>query len=344
VVQIKLGYCLTTGIGSLPLTDSKVACSKILKSYDIPFWPQLPKIGFSENMYAQFSQGIPGIIIEDERIYVDSSQDLNSMIENILQDFVDERNESYAIEKDYATGLYDFLELSDELKNSRYIKGQITGPISYGLQVCDKNRKPLLYNESLMDIVLKVLIMKLKWQEDMLRKLNKNTIMFLDEPLLNVLGSAFVSLTESQVIDYLNQTVSSIRGTSGIHCCGNTNWGIVMNSGTDIVSFDAYNYGTNFILYHKEIAEFLERGGIIAWGIVPSSPNIRDETPETIVRMFNVLVKKLVNNGIDKRLLVERSLITPSCGTGSLTAEEDELVSKYIGKVAQIVKKEYGVV
>jgi uncharacterized 2Fe-2S/4Fe-4S cluster protein (DUF4445 family) len=340
-VRIKLGNCLTTGIGSVPLLEGEEACQRIIESFEIPFWPQLPRRSFNENMYVQFSQGIPGIVMGENKIYIDTSRDFLNETQLVLQDFMDEREECYMVNKQYMNGFHSFLRFEKQLKRFPWIKGQITGPISYGLQVCDENRKPILYNEFMMDIVLKVLTMKLRWQEKRLRQVNENTILSLDEPFLSAFGSAFISLTKEQVIGYLNEMLDAVKGVKAIHCCGNTNWGLITKINTDIISFDAYEYGENFVLYHKDVEEFLERGGVIAWGIVPSTSAIREESAEALVERFNVLIQKLVKEGIDKRLLLEKTLITPSCGTGSLSVEEDELVNRYIKEVAGLIRKKY---
>lgn len=339
--MIKPGNCLTTGIGSVPLLNGKEACQKIIESYDIPFWPQLPKRGFHENMYAQFSQGIPGVVMGENKVYIDTSHDFSRESQLVLQDFIDEKGEHYKVKRQHTSGFYSFMRMGEQLKKKPWIKGQITGPISYGLQVCDEKRKPILYNEFVMDIVVKVLTMKLKWQEEMLKSVNRNTIIFLDEPFLSAFGSAFVSLTEEQVIGYVNQMFDAVKSVKAIHCCGNTNWGLVTRTNTDIISFDAYEYGENFVLYHKDIKEFLNRGGVIAWGIVPSSAVIKEESAESPARKLDSLIQKLVKDGIDEGLLLERALITPSCGTGSLSIEEDELVRKNVNETAKLIKERH---
>ena len=74
--------CLPTIIGTMPHTDPSEACSQITHYLkDIPAWPQLTKRSSLENMYIQFSQGFPGVVIKEDSIYIDRSQDLAQPLE-----------------------------------------------------------------------------------------------------------------------------------------------------------------------------------------------------------------------------------------------------------------------
>ncbi len=53
------GNCQTTAMGIMPHTDVKRAIELAL-SLDIPFWPQLPKVNYFEDMYVQISEHFPG--------------------------------------------------------------------------------------------------------------------------------------------------------------------------------------------------------------------------------------------------------------------------------------------
>ncbi|MBM3132761.1 MAG: hypothetical protein FJZ95_07000, partial [Chloroflexi bacterium] len=54
---------LATAIGSMPHADPAEAGALALRYLpDIPVWPQLPNRSFLENMYAQYSEGLPGVV------------------------------------------------------------------------------------------------------------------------------------------------------------------------------------------------------------------------------------------------------------------------------------------
>ena len=86
----------------------------------------------------------------------------------------------------------------------------------------------------------------------------------------------------------------------------------------DIISFDAYTYAPQ-----ADFKKFLARGGKIAWGIVPTKDKkaIEDANLEDMIQIFENGVKNLTKMGIDEKIIIENSLITPSCGAGSLSEE-----------------------
>jgi methionine synthase II (cobalamin-independent) len=93
-----------------------------------------------------------------------------------------------------------------------------------------------------------------------------------------------------------------------------------LETSVDILSFDAYNYAESLSLYPREVEAFIERGGIIAWGIVPNEEKaIENETVESIVKRLEQAMGLLSKKGLALERLLERCLITPSCGLASLS-------------------------
>jgi hypothetical protein len=95
-------------------------------------------------------------------------------------------------------------------------------------------------------------------------------IIFLDEPYLTSLGSAFVSLPPEKVRALLEETLGGISGLRGVHCCGNTDWSLLLGLPINILSFDAYNYAGALSAYAAEVRSFIGNGGAVAWGIIPN--------------------------------------------------------------------------
>ncbi len=315
---------LATAIGSLPHTDPQEACSLVLTHLtDIPIWPQLPRRSFLENMYVQYSEGFPGVMLEDERIWVDRSQDLSPQLEQLYSDYLENRADRRAIDDDYAQGLRTFLDGRAGVAPLKAVKGHVTGPISFGLTVTDQDQRPLLYDEVLADAAAKHLRLKAAWQEEALRAVAENTIIFVDEPYLTSLGSAYVSLQRDQVVTLLEETLGGIAGLKSVHCCGNTDWSVVLDTSIDILSFDAYGYGETLSLYPEEVERFLDRGGVIAWGIVPNEEQIlAAETEDSLLDRLEETMDLLSRKGIDREALRSRCLITPSCGLAASLSPE----------------------
>jgi hypothetical protein len=225
----------------------------------------------------------------------------------------------------------------------KFFKNQVTGPITLGLGRVDENKRAIYYNEMFRDVIIKGTEMKARW---LLRKFNFSgcpQVCFVDEPILSAFGSStYVSVHRSDVVKYLSDVIEAIHredALAGIHCCGNTEWTILIDSGIDIISFDAYEFGETLGYYPEQMKEFLENGGALAWGIVPTSEKINQETTESLVKKLEVLVENLASKGIDKSLIWERCLLTPSCGTGSLSVELSENIFHHLSEVSQMLRQ-----
>lgn len=312
----------TTGIGSLPHLNQEEACSLVLETFDIPFWPQLPKLSFLEWMIPQYSEGLPFVRIDmaKQRIYLqrDESDDLERFYEACGD------NCKIAISEDYAAGLHSFLKMS---RNKRFeaVKGHITGPLTFTLGLTDSAGRLAYFDEELRQISLMLLQAKARWQIDQLSPHAEKVLMFIDEPILSAIGSStYLGVSREETLRLLKETTDAIKeagGIPGIHCCGSADWPLVIESGVQVVNFDAYGYFETLSMYKDNIRDFLESGGYIAWGIVPTTDAINEETPDSIIAGFKDRLKVL-SRDIPKDILMQQSLLTPSCGTGSRNIQE----------------------
>ncbi len=311
---------LGTAIGSMPHVDPQEACSLVLTHLpEAPVWPQLPQRAFLENMYVQFSEGFPGVMLEEERIWVNRSQDLSNSLEQLYTAYLENNTDHSAIGHEYAEGFHAFLDVVGK-DTQKTVKGQVTGPISFGLTVTDQDQRPLLYDDVLADALAKHLRLKAAWQEKTLSAIVPNTIISVDEPYLASLGSAFISVPREQVITLLEETLGGLSGLKAIHCCGNTDWSVILQTSIDILSFDAYSYGETLSLYAPEVKSFLNQGGVIAWGIVPNDEQaLAKETETSILDRLENVMELLSKKGLSHDAIRSQCMITPACGLSSLS-------------------------
>ena len=338
---------LPTAIGSMPHTDPAVACKIILDTIpEIPIWPQLPNADFREEMEIQYSEGIPCVVLDEEkkRMYFATDKDFTSDFETFYENYMAENLEHFQISAAFSRGIHDMAKRLAENPPTGllYFKSHVTGPITVGLGRVDENKRAIYYNELFRDIIVKGTEMKAKWLLDRFRFLGCPQICFIDEPILAGFGSStYVSLHRADVVQYLNAVIQAIRkqnAIAGIHCCGNTEWTILIDAGVDVISFDAYDYAETIAYYPHQVNEFLEKGGVLAWGIVPTSEKIDTETAESLVKKLDSRIHNLAGKGIDKNLIWEKCLITPSCGTGSLPVGISEKIFEELCRVSRIIR------
>ena len=326
------GNFSATAIGSYPHKKVEDACNLILNTLpEIPCWPQLPEIDMREEMLVQYTEGLPflKIVPEEKKIYIDMPDDNTDELETFYNKYLSDDVELFSISDSHAVGFSNMVRLLKERKpdHLRATKGQIVGPITLAGTLKNPEQISVLHNPVLFDVIVKLLAMKACWQIDKYSEFGLPSIIFLDEPYLSSYGSAFASLKKEQIVDSLNEIFQAIhnrKALSGIHCCGNTDWSMLMETQADIISFDAFGYMDTMLIYKGEVKSFLNRGGILAWGIVPTTDSIKEAAIDNLMEKMVSAVDFLVNSGIEQNLVIGNSLITPSCGTGTMPVEEAE--------------------
>lgn len=352
-----LANCLATTIGSLPLDDA-LEGTKLILTYtpQIPAWVQLAKRP-QEGMIIQFTEGLPGLKWSDRKVYFDTQDpgfqdEVLHFYEHYLAATEEQSTshlEKFALTPHYAEG---FHALIDTLHHSETkpiaLKGQITGPFTLATSLTDQDGKSAFYNPQLRDIIVKMICLKAKWQIRKLHSFGIPVIISLDEPSLVGFGSsAYLGITASDVQKDLNEIITFIHnenGYAGVHCCENTDWSMLLATGIDILSFDAYSFFDKLLLYAESLEGFIARGGILAWGLIPTShpDKLKEETVPSLIQKWQFYLEQLVDYNIDTEKVIKHSLITPSCGAGSLSPEDSVRVLKLLKVVSDELRKLYG--
>lgn len=331
-------------IGSFPYKTPDEAIKIIVKYFpEVPLWPQLPTASPQEQMYVQFYEGMPGIEYDEEKMKLiawETNDDFFEAMAESLSHAMEDDLEYFAVSRDKARGLYYLIENKPILQGLpiRWIKGQVTGPVSFCLAVADQNMKPILYDESYREAVISALACKAQWQVEKLKSLHSDVIIFIDEPYLASIGSSMVAFSGEEAKETIARIVDAIKkkgALSGIHCCGNTDWSILFETGCDIISIDCYEYGDNFLLYSDNISDFLEKGGFIAWGIIPTSKAIDEENVDSLIEKLEKQWNYLGKRGIQRELILAQSFITPSCGLGNIDIEKAEKAMQMCSQVSE---------
>lgn len=350
-----------TAIGSLPHANPEEASNLIWETFsDIPFWPQLAQVNNMEDMIVQYSQNVPGIFIKpEEQIFGfnPENDEFYSDLEEFYMDFdeiIEEGNleklDKYGISSPYTSSIENFYQ-NIKLNKPSFAKGHITGPFTWGTSICDNDKKCIFYDETYRDIVTKALSLKALWQ---IRKMKEayediTPIIFIDEPTMSQFGtSAFITVQESDIVDSLNAitgVINSNGALSAVHCCGKTDWNMILKTGIKILNFDAYSFAKSFTVYSKQIKEFLTNGGYIAWGIVPTldTEALEASTKESLMQKLEEGISSLESKGLDRKLVLEQSIITPSCGAGCLPVKLAEKAMKLTSEIANDLKNKYEV-
>jgi hypothetical protein len=347
---------LATGIGSMPFADVEHAIDVSLSRLNAPIWPQLPKGGLHEQMEIQYSEGMPCIVIDEAkgRMFFDTAADYSEPFALFYETYLTAMDpdsgtgdcSSMAITPAFSKGIYALEKRLRSLgRQLPLVKVQTTGPCSFSLTIVDENKRAIYYNEEFRDMIIKALAMKCRWQIQKFQSFADRVICFIDEPILSAFGSStYVGVKRTDVVDHLTEVIAAVHADNalaGIHCCGNTEWSILMDAGVDIVNFDAFTYGETIAMYAAGIKAHLERGGCLAWGVVPTSTAIREQTVDSLTTHFEKMMDHLAARGIDRGLIAEQAIITPSCGTGSMEPADAEKVFELTAALSKAMQDRY---
>jgi hypothetical protein len=318
---------------------------------EIPAWPQFPKRNAYENMMVQFTEGLPGLVAGEDGFSFDTAapdfvEQLTSFYGSYLA-FTEDGDlgalDCFALSPQYAAGWSAFIaRLPEHLASHEVwmLKGQVTGPFTLGTNLLDEGRRCSYYHDDLRDVIVKSVGLKAAWQMEQLQPFGLPVMIFLDEPALVGFGSqTFLTVSREGVIGDVNEVAAAIHGRgglAGVHCEENTDWSLLMESDLDILDFDAYDHMQAVTLYPAELGAFLDRGGWLGWGIVPTLDReaAGAETVPSLLDHLEAGLGRLAGKGFDRELLLRRALITPSCGCGGVLSEP--LAERVLGMLREI--------
>ncbi|MEJ2038236.1 MAG: hypothetical protein P8X55_04805 [Desulfosarcinaceae bacterium] len=303
------GNLLTTAMAVMPHTDVARALDMAL-SLDVPFWPQLPNYSYYEDMYVQAAEHFPGIVLDLEKRTLRFSMDkFAEEIEAALMQFDDPA--MFDVGETYSAVYHRFLAL--DLAKRPAIRGQLEGPISFGFNILDQDERPILFDDTVRPFMLEFMAKRLNVQLARLKKRNANAFMFVDEPGLQFLFSAMAGYGDLKAKGDLDQFFALVDRPRGIHLCGNPDWDFLLNLDLDVLSLDVYTNAEIFASYAASIRKFLERGGVIVWGIVPTGVEAfeKEEIPSLVQRLESIW-QILGAKGVDREQIVARSMLSPA--------------------------------
>ena len=342
------GPLATLAIGSVPFSSAAEALDLMAETLDVPAHPQMVQVTPWEDMLLSASSGFPSM-------EADSALNLSVALEG--------REEGMAsFYESYYSGDLDFLALPEKSKagfeafiergasdpsfGREFLKTQVVGPLTFGQSVKVEGAHALSDDPGLLELCALAMGGKAALAGKRIRDLSRTPVVFLDEPGLTGYGSAFSTLSQETVVGTLSAAGEAAKAQgpllAGCHVCGNTDWGLLTKVGLDIINFDAFEYLDTVCLYPKEIKGFLEGGGALAWGVVPT----RDFDDKVAAGDLADIVRRgwdsLAGKGVDKDLLKERTLLTSACGLGRLSLDQARGILRMLPRVAELLRADLG--
>ncbi|RJQ85933.1 MAG: hypothetical protein C4519_02680 [Desulfobacteraceae bacterium] len=334
------GQLLTTAMAVMPHTDVARALETAM-SLDVPFWPQLPNYSYYEDMYVQAAEHFPGIVLDLAKRTLRFSMDkFAAELEEALLRFDDPT--FFDVSETYSAVYHRFLAL--DTADRPAIRGQLEGPISFGFNILDQDERPILFDDTVRPFMFDFMAQRINVQLARLQKRNPNAFMFVDEPGLQFLFSALSGYGDLKAKGDLDQFFAQINRPRGIHLCGNPDWDFLLNLDLDVLSLDVYTNAEIFASYAPAIRKFINRGGLIVWGIVPTgSEAFEREDLLSLIQRLEKIWEVLWAKGIDRDQLIARAMLSPAtcCLVNPDKERTVERAFTAIKEIAQLLRDKY---
>ncbi len=334
------GNLLTTAMAVMPHTNVDQALETAL-SLDIPFWPQLPNYNYYEDMYVQAAEHFPGIVLDvNERKLGFSLDKFIEEFEGTMAHFEDPG--FFDVSEAYSVVYHRFLDL--DLADRPAVRGQLEGPVSFGFNVLDQDDRPILFDDTVRPFMFEFMAKRINIQLDRLKKLNENAFMFVDEPGLQYLFSAMSGYNNIKAKEDLDLFFTMVDRPCGIHLCGNPDWDFLLKLNMDVLSIDIYTNDEIFSSYGSSIKKFLDNGGVIVWGIIPTGfAAFEKEDINTLTTQLESVWKILAKNGVDMDQMFKQSMLSPAtcCLVNPDKEKTVEKAFSTVQKLSGILREKY---
>ena len=342
-----------TGIGALPHDDPGQAVDDVLQRLtEMPYWPQLPGLSPLEDMNLQYARALAPLVApnpERREATAFGGLDREEALAGVYGGHRAGPPESFGLQDAEAAGFAPFMQAVQAAQADAFpwVKGHVTGPLTLAASVMGPDGKALLYDDEAAQALAQGLGAAAAAQAHQLAPLGRRIMIFLDEPFLSGYGSAFTPVNRETVVGLLSAAMAEVRQRCpeppviGVHCCGNTDWSLLVESGADVLNLDSAGYGEHLLLYPQPVKELLERGGAVAWGAAPTSEYKGDETAEGLWADLKSLLVQLEAKGVDREMLASQALVTPACGMGSLSKEQAVAILDLTAGISRLARAEF---
>jgi len=184
---------------------------------------------------------------EKKELFFEPSSGRESELVEFYDRYLAQDLDYFAISPELDPTLYKLAEMFKEKPwpELKLIHFNFPGLYSWGLSIKDESGGPALYNKTWRDVLIKVLTMKVKWRERKIKELfpGVQALVTVGDGALVVYSSPGGTDTRDDIINDYNETMEAVEGIICIHCCANFDWSLLMETNTDSINFDAYQYG-----------------------------------------------------------------------------------------------------
>lgn len=315
-----------TGIGSLPHRNVNSGVDAAFAGADVPFIPTFPRLNPSEGMIAQAVMGMAGISVgQYGSLLVDPARiDAEAPVVTDL---------AHGAFSGYRATL-DRLARQDGDAQISAIKWQFIGPVTLGQAL----ERAGVSSDIAFDVAINAVRSHVAYLFGEIAAVAPRVvqIVVIDEPDLASMMSESFPIAPDTAIDLMSSAMAAVEGDAvvGLHCCAPIDIVPLLATGPAILSIPVSRHLSS---HAGALATFLERDGLIAWGVVPTDGPVM-ATAERSWRSLNKLWCELVQEGCDALRLWRQSLLTPACGLANHTVTTSDIIMSQVREIAERIR------
>ncbi|WP_095982582.1 hypothetical protein [Melittangium boletus] len=318
----------TTGIGSLPHTHLEEGLQAAL-ALDIPFLPQLPVGRPSEFMIPQALEGLPGLRWDEHGLCTVDLEEWSAgraAFEERLETALDSGSlEAFEPSLEGCRAWRPFLW---EVENRKlpFAKAQLAGSFTARLVTRTREGVSALEVPGLDAGIHRLGLARALAMVKALRRTGTTPLFFLDEPGLSAFSRG--NARHLLALQELRLLVVALRREGalvGVHCCGNTDWALLLDAGLDVLAMDVRRSLDAVLEESGPFSRFLDSGATLSLGIIPTEPSSAYDVGE-LVDAVEVSLEAALPPGRSFAREGVQMLLTPACGLAMRSVEDAGLV------------------
>ncbi|MCQ2740124.1 MAG: hypothetical protein MJ237_07850 [bacterium] len=346
MVKLETGYLAK---GDLPYERLQLAVNLVAKKFaECPFIASLPNIYPDDTILKRTLGNMPGIIFKDNTVCIATA---SAGFEKELE----ELNNAYAFSKDellekyaYDSKFFEkYLHIIKKFK-SKYACINLLGIFSLSQMLSQNLQEHVLTDNTYRKALMKMICVKANWIIKKIKEYCPDTIpiVIFEEPLfaqLSILRHTNELITKEFITDIFSLVIRKIKSYGAItciQCFEKCDWTIPIDSGVDIISYDAYNNPNNLSVMPDAVNKFLSRGGLISWGIIPAASEnvVKSLSADYLYNRLKTTIDGVALSGVSQEMLYDSVLVSLNGNTSHLSVIFAEKLFLFLPKIAATVR------
>jgi hypothetical protein len=317
-------------VGALPYNTIKGTTAMLAKLFkETPYIPILPNVSQTDTMKNRVFANIPGVVYDSEKLILKvGTQEHKDNIADFEKAFNNpniKNLENYGFEAEF---LEKYFQMIKKFK-SKYAYINLLGPFTVSQILISTAKEQCLADKSYRKLFIHAICVKALWLIEKIKQINPNTtpIVILEEPMFGQFGMVKREnneVTADLVINLFSKVTEKLKKAGaivGVQCFEKCDWSIPIKAGVDLISYDAYNNPNNLSIIPEILIDFLRKGGIINWGIVPvvSDTMVRGLTIDYLEKRLSSTIAGIVLAGVPAELLYRNIMVSLNSDTDKLS-------------------------